>query len=130
MSSDAGTVLVVEDDDDVRIIVSEILTLGGFQVVEAPNAHDALNIVKSDQPIDLLFTDIIMPGGMNGFALAHEARQIRPELRIAYTSGYFKGAGPVEQAAKQYGPLIGKPYSPEKLCGTLKRLMAAVEHPA
>ena len=85
-----GTVLLAEDDNDVLTIASETLRLIGYEVITATNATEALAILKQDRAIDILFTDIVMPNGMNGIALAREARKFRPEIRILLASGYSR----------------------------------------
>ena len=86
------SVLVVEDDEPVRQLACLELRALGYRVLEAPNGADALRIVESDEPIELLFTDVVMPGGMSGRQLADAARQLRPGLRVLYTSGYTENA--------------------------------------
>lgn len=81
-------VLVVDDDDMVRSHVVRQLALLGYQVSEAPNGSSGIKIIRERPDIDLLFTDIVMLGGMSGFDLAEQARLLRPELPILLTSGY------------------------------------------
>jgi signal transduction histidine kinase len=88
----AETVLVVEDDAPVRQLACHELRALGYHVLDASCGADALRIVESDEPIDLLFTDVVMPGGMSGRQLADAARQRRPGLRVLYTSGYTENA--------------------------------------
>jgi hypothetical protein len=86
-ASSHETILVVEDDEDVLLVAAENLTELGYHVETAVNAAQALEILKGDDPVDLLFSDVVMPGGMNGVQLAVEARRIRPELKVLLTSG-------------------------------------------
>jgi PAS domain S-box-containing protein len=82
------TILVVEDDELVRsFTVSQLRSLG-YQVLEAADGPKAQHILESDQPIDLSFTDVVMPGGMTGRQLSEKARRRRPDLKTLYTSGY------------------------------------------
>ena len=85
------TVLVVEDDDEVRDQAARQLRELGYRVISAANGNDALEWL-SEQEVDLLFTDVIMPGGPNGPELARLARQRLPELPVLYTSGYTENA--------------------------------------
>jgi CheY-like chemotaxis protein len=85
-------ILVVEDDPAVRKFVDAQLRGLGYTVTEATNGHEALRIVETRPDVDLLFTDIIMPGGMNGRQLADEALKIRPGLKVLFTSGYTQNA--------------------------------------
>lgn len=81
-------VLVVEDDDMVRDLVVLQLAQLGFRVSEATDGLTGLDIIRTRADIDLLFTDIVMPGVMSGYDLAEAAEQLRPDLRILFTSGF------------------------------------------
>jgi PAS domain S-box-containing protein len=82
------TILLVEDDDAVRHFARQQLTSLGYRVLEATTGPEALGIVRAHDEIALLFTDIVMPGGMSGRELVEAARQVRPGLKVLYTSGY------------------------------------------
>jgi CheY-like chemotaxis protein len=84
------TVLVVDDDGEVLDVAAAVLAGEGYAVLRAESPTQALAVLGSKERVDLLFTDIVMPGEMDGFELAHRARQMRPELRILYTSGHFR----------------------------------------
>jgi len=86
------TILVVEDDDDVRAFVTGQLSDLGYRVIEAADGPQAQRILDSDQPLDLLFTDVVMPGGMTGRQLADAARAKRPGLKAVFTSGYTENS--------------------------------------
>src|SRR5215813_5796130 len=86
-----GFVLVVEDDDDVREFAVRVLRDNGFRVLEAVNAGVALILLEQEIPIEVLFTDIVMPGEPDGIGLADRAKALRPDLRVLYTTG-FAGA--------------------------------------
>jgi CheY-like chemotaxis protein len=86
------TVLLVEDDADVRALAAEQLKSLGYQVLEAPNADAALAIIREGKPIALLFTDVVLPGGMNGRALADQVKHILPQMKVLYMSGYTENA--------------------------------------
>ena len=109
-SSCRETVLVVEDEGLVRLDVAESLKDAGFAVVEATDASEALEIVLSREDIDVLFTDINMPGPMDGLELAWRVRDYRPEVRLVLTSGAIK---PTRDQLPDDGAFISKPYSPE-----------------
>jgi PAS domain S-box-containing protein len=86
------SILVVEDDDDVRAYTVECLRELGYRVIEAHDGPSALRLLeRQDHPIDLLFTDVVMPG-MTGRELAEQAREKQPDLRVLYTSGYTRNA--------------------------------------
>jgi PAS domain S-box-containing protein len=91
-SAGAQTILVVEDDDDVRANTTGIVRELGYTVLEAPLAATALHLLERHPEIKLLFTDIGLPGGMNGRQLADAARKIRPDLKVLFTTGYARNA--------------------------------------
>ena len=85
-------VLLVEDDDLVRgHIISQLRALG-YQVIEARNGHEALEAVRQIADLDLLFTDVVMPGGMSGKEVAAAVLALRPGMRVLFTSGYTQNA--------------------------------------
>src|SRR3546814_74333 len=87
-----ATILVVEDSTEVRRVAVNHLTAFGYQVVEAASGREALNQLAADDSIALLFTDVIMPGGLSGPELAQRARELRPDLKVLFTSGYAETA--------------------------------------
>jgi CheY-like chemotaxis protein len=84
----ASTVLVVDDEIAIRLLITEMLTDLGYAVIQAPDGPHGLRILQSQQRIDLLVTDVGLPNGMNGRQLADAARALRPELRILFITGY------------------------------------------
>jgi len=117
-------ILVAEDEEDVRLVVSEALAAAGFMVLNAESGPEALRILEANPGIDLLFTDIRMPGGMDGFELAHRAKQMRPDLRIVYTSGYVKEL-PWGEHGIGHGPMLRKPYRNRDLVAEVNRTLAS-----
>jgi len=113
--SGAGTILVVEDDPDVRRSVVMILNTLGYGTREAGNGAAALQILGRDADIDLLFTDMVMPGGMSGLELAQEAVRRHGSLKVLLTSGYPDKV--LEAVGRPGGefPLLAKPYSNAQL---------------
>jgi CheY-like chemotaxis protein len=114
-------VLVVEDDNLIRELVVRQLTLLGYRVTEAPDGPTGLKIICERTDIDLLFTDIVMPGGMSGYDLAEAAELLRPGLRILLTSGFS------EESANQDGrlyhrELLHKPYRRQDLANRLRKV--------
>ena len=109
-------ILVVEDQEAVRAVACGFLMDFGYDVVEAEDGFQALSKLQEDPEIDLMFSDIVMPGGMNGFDLAQAASGMRPDLKIVHTSGYPKGAM-VHQDEPRFrqGFIIMKPYRREEL---------------
>ena len=119
-----GRVLVVEDDPDVLDVTVETLRHFGYEVLTAPDAHGALAILRRDPDIDVLFTDIVMPRGMNGVELAREATRLRPQLRILLASGYPKSALSSEHgiATDMEFAFLAKPYRGSELAEKLRDL--------
>jgi PAS domain S-box-containing protein len=104
----SGAVLLVEDDDEVASLVTEMLREIGYQVTRTSSADAALGALANGRKVDLLFSDIMMPGGMNGVDLAREARRRRPELPILLTSGYAEAA--LLKAGSDAYAVLRKPY--------------------
>jgi CheY-like chemotaxis protein len=125
-SKRAPVILVVEDDDDVRAIVEELLMDHGFHTLSAANGSEALAHMRSSANIDLLFTDVVMPGGMNGRDVAAAAAEIRPDLKVLFTSGYL-GHALAGGGASALGPrpFLAKPYRPAKLLEAIKALIGS-----
>src|SRR3990167_5825060 len=85
-------ILVVDDNTGVLEEAVEQLTSLGYRVASASNGAEALEVLESEDDVDLLFTDVVMPGSLGGRALAERARQMRPGLKVLFASGYFEGA--------------------------------------
>jgi CheY-like chemotaxis protein len=109
-------ILVVEDQEAVRAVACGFLEDFGYDVIEAGDGFQALAQLQENDDIDLMFTDVVMPGGMNGFDLAQAAQSLKPHLKIVHTSGYPKGAM-VHQDEPRFknGFIIMKPYRREEL---------------
>jgi PAS domain S-box-containing protein len=116
----AGTVLLVEDDELVREISTEMLATLGYRVRTAHDGPEALALLKRGEAIDLLLTDIVMPKGMSGIELARQARAMRPDLAVLLATGY-----PLRQSldADEF-PVIGKPYDLGALSEAVGRVLA------
>ena len=108
-------ILVVEDNPDVRRLVRRQLSELGYTVHEAGSGPEALKILRSALPLDLMFTDIVMPEGMTGYDLAGAARECRPGLRILFTSGYTAIGAGQDLDSRGGGPLLSKPYRKREL---------------
>jgi PAS domain S-box-containing protein len=115
------TILCVEDDRDVRQYVTVQLASLGYKVVPAANATEALAIAAGGTPFDLLFTDIVMAGGINGRELADQMVAARPSLRVLFTSGYAHDSQHVPGGATMGAPLLAKPYRKAELARMLRR---------
>lgn len=116
------TVLVVEDDEGVRALSVMLLKGSGYRVLEAANGPSALALLENEQ-IDLLFTDVLMPGGLTGPQLAQEARRRFPVLKVLLTSGYTENAIADQDRPGQGAPLIGKPYDGMQLLRKIRSVL-------
>jgi signal transduction histidine kinase len=121
------TILVVEDDDDVRANSVQSLRELGYRVIPARDGAEALRVLELHPSIRLLFTDVGLPGGQNGRQLADEARRIRPELKVLFTTGYARNAIVHHGRLDPGVELIAKPYTyvalAEKIRNVLDREM-------
>ncbi len=117
------TILVVEDDLPVQATVIELLTGLGYSVLRANDAQSALSILQSGLPIDLLFTDVVMPGPLSSTELARQARLLLPEIAVLFTSGYTRNAivhgGRLDPGVE----LLSKPYRQEDLARKVRQLL-------
>ncbi|WP_158744033.1 MASE4 domain-containing protein [Acidisphaera sp. L21] len=118
-------VLVVEDDETVREMAAESLEALGYGVQTASDARIALDLLRDTARVDILFSDVVMPGGMNGAQLANEARKLRPGLKVLLTSGYTVTATGGARELPQDVPLLRKPYLREDLAAKLQTLSAS-----
>ncbi|MGZ8348262.1 MAG: response regulator, partial [Allosphingosinicella sp.] len=106
------TILVCEDDDDVRAYTVEVLRELGYRVLEAHDGPSALRLLERQEGrVDLLFSDVVLPGGMNGSILATRARELRPNLKVLYTTGYARDAIVHHGRLDPGVELITKPFS-------------------
>jgi two-component system, response regulator PdtaR len=121
------SVLLVEDEVLISNMVADCLTAYGFIVHEATTADEALQYINSGANVDILFTDVNLPGGMNGAELATRVRKMRPEMPIVYASGRYK--------LSEISPLVprslfmAKPFDPAEVCALLSRLTGASPRP-
>ena len=114
-------VLVVEDDFLLRMDAVDIVRSGGFDAVEAGNADEAIAILEARPTIHVVFTDIQMPGSMDGLKLARFVKDRWPPIKIVTTSGRVRIAG---DDLPDGGRFIPKPYSPAQVIGTLREMTA------
>ncbi len=121
-SGKAGTVLIVDDDEQVMNVAVDIFDSRGYDVLTANDAGEALGILRRDRPIDVLFSDVMMPGPMNGAELGRAARELRPDIRIVLVSGYPAAA--LEKADASLGPVafVSKPYRWAEIAERLRDL--------
>ena len=120
MFSTRPVVLIVEDEQLLRLNAAEMVAAAGFEVVEAANADDAIEILEARRDITVIFTDIQMPGSMDGLKLARAVRGRWPPIRIVATSGLVDVG---ENDLPEGGRFLAKPYSPEAVTGLLRELI-------
>ena len=119
VASGGESILIVEDNDELRQVLARQVRGLGYETLEAENGARALEFLRSDEPVDLLLTDIIMPG-MNGRTLSVEATKLRPGLRIAFMTGYGDSFSPAPAAAAKKEVLLRKPYRRDELARALR----------
>ena len=118
-------ILLVEDNAPVRDFAKSLLTDLGYRVLEASNGKEALRLIEKHEDIDLLFTDVVMPGGMNGRELAEEACKTRAKLKVLYCSGYAESAAINQGLLDQGVRLLNKPYTRRELASTIRQALTA-----
>jgi CheY-like chemotaxis protein len=112
-------VLIVEDEFLLRMDAVDMISAAGFDVVEAGNADEAIEILESRRDITVVFTDIQMPGSMDGLKLARAVRGRWPPIKIVATSGHLHVG---ETDLPEGGRFLAKPYSPIQVTGVLREL--------
>lgn len=119
---DGETILIVEDDQAVRALVSQVLSELGYAYLEAGDAVGAVPILESGQRIDLMISDVGLPG-MNGRQLADIARQLRPELRVLFITGYAENAGTRAGFLEEGMQMITKPFAFDQLTAKVREMI-------
>jgi CheY-like chemotaxis protein len=119
-------IMIVDDDEDVLEMLGYMVTDFGYEVVKAKSGLEALDILDEGGPLDLLLTDVVMPG-LNGFNLAHMARLRRVSLPVLYLTGYHEQAVAMLDKGMKYGRMLRKPIAADDL---RKELGAALVRPS
>jgi len=120
------TILLVEDDAEVRRTGAQILHDLGYQIIEAENGPTALDILEANAGIDLVFTDIVMPGGVTGIELGQKVREKYPELKLLFTSGYADEVLEKHKLTHSELNLIRKPYRADELARQVRRTLEEI----
>ncbi len=126
-SSTGETVLVVDDEPTVRMLIADTLAELGYQAIEAGDAASGLKVLESDAEIDLLITDVGLPGGMNGKQMVDLARANRPELTVLFITGYADNAAITNGRLEPGMHVMSKPFPMEKLAS---RIRSIIEEPS
>jgi CheY-like chemotaxis protein len=116
-------ILLCEDDQGVRLFSSETLRDLGYEVIEARDAADAMAMMEEHKPVDLLFTDIVLPGGQTGADLAREARKLQPGLKVLFTTGYARSALDKEATGEKGIELLLKPFGVDELAARIRQIL-------
>jgi CheY-like chemotaxis protein len=123
-ASGEETILVCEDDEDVRAYSTEVLRELGYRVLEAADGAAALALLRNQgTKVDLLFTDVVLPGGMSGAQLAREAASVRPGLKTLFTTGYARNAIVHHGRLDAGVQLITKPFSYADLATRIREML-------
>jgi CheY-like chemotaxis protein len=119
----AEMILVVEDEVLIRMVISEYLRECGFKVIEAANADEAIIILEqANLKIDIVFSDIEMPGSMDGFGLSRWLRHNKPELKVILAGTVTRAANAAADLCDE-GPTLAKPYEPRAVVDRIRRLL-------
>jgi CheY-like chemotaxis protein len=124
------TVLVVEDDGRVRQLTVKRLKLIGYQVLEAADGPSALEILRHGAHVDLLFTDLVMPGGLSGWEVAIRAREMKPGIKVLLTSGYAEELVHGDALQRERLKVLRKPYQQAELAHALRDVLGKSELPS
>ena len=125
IKAEAGeTVLIVDDEPTVRMLVADTLAELGFQAIEAGDAASGLQVLSSDVRVDLLITDIGLPGGMNGKQMADRAREKRSDLKILFITGYAENGAFANGYLEPGMHVLSKPFAIDKLVARIKTIIA------
>ena len=122
-SGEGEVVLVIDDEPTIRMLVAEVLVESGYAVIEAPDGPSGLKLLESNARIDLLITDVGLPGGMNGREVADAARRTRPGLKVLFITGYAEnavvGGGRLERGMA----VLTKPFQMEVLARRIREII-------
>jgi len=119
------TILVVEDNDSVRDVAAAMIEEMGFHVITAINGVEGLKTIEERHDIDLVLSDVVMAGGMNGPELAAKAMKVRPDLKVLFMSGYAPGSVRLMQDLPDSIELVNKPFTRNDLTEKVRRALAA-----
>jgi DNA-binding NtrC family response regulator len=124
------TVLIVDDEVLVRMVIGAYLRDCGYRVIEAASAEEAMRVIEQDKEgaVSVVLTDVAMPGERDGFALAQWVRQRRPGCEVILAGTPARAADAAGELCEQ-GPMLGKPYEPQLVLDRIRRLLALRRRP-
>jgi CheY-like chemotaxis protein len=128
-SEQGETVLVVDDEPTVRMLVTDVLEDLGYIALEAADSIEGLKVLRSDVRIDLLISDVGLPGGMNGRQMADAGREVRPDLRVLFITGYAENAAIGNGQLAPGMAVMTKPFDMDQLAARISEMIKA-EHPS
>lgn len=123
-TGEGEVVMVIDDEPTIRMLIAEVLAEGGYSVVEASDGPAGLRVLQSNARIDLLVTDVGLPGGMNGRQVADAARASRPELRVLFITGYAENAVVGNGQLEKGMHVLAKPFAMERLREKVREMMS------
>jgi len=124
-AGEGEVVLVIDDEPTIRMLVAEVLSDAGYAVIEAPDGPGGLRVLESNARIDLLITDVGLPGGMNGRQVADAARTTRPDLKVLFVTGYAENAVVGNGRLEKGMFVLSKPFPIEELAGRIREIIAS-----
>jgi CheY-like chemotaxis protein len=122
-SGDGQVVLVIDDEPTIRMLIAEVLADAGYSAIEASDGPAGLRVLQSSAKIDLLITDVGLPGGMNGRQVADAARTLRPDLKVLFITGYAENAVIGNGQLEKGTHLIAKPFEMERLARKIREMI-------
>jgi CheY-like chemotaxis protein len=124
MAENSETILVVEDNPDVREVTLQRVDALGYVVLEAASGPEAIRLLKANPEIQLVFSDVVMPGGMSGYDVAHWVAEHKPDVPVVLTSGFAEGASGQLEGAPNARAMLRKPYSRVELATVLNSVLS------
>lgn len=120
----AASVLVVDDDPALRDLAADLLEFLGYRALAAASGETALAVLRTERRIDVIFTDLVMPGRLDGLALAEEVRRLHRGIKIVFTSGYVGHAALKQRLPGRDEIFVHKPYRARDLAAAIERALA------
>jgi CheY-like chemotaxis protein len=122
--SDGEVVLVIDDEPTIRMVIAEVLEEAGYAAIEASDGPSGLRVLQSNAKVDLLITDVGLPGGMNGRQVADAARVFRPDLKVIFITGYAENAVVRDGRLDKGMAVVTKPFAMDELARKIREMMA------
>jgi len=117
------TILVVDDEHDLLSLAEDYLKMLGYTIITANNGKEALEVISDNRGIDLLFSDVVMPVGINGYELAEQAAEIKPDLKVLLTTGFTSKSVSTNGQARFRANILSKPYTQQDLAVSIRKML-------